>query len=47
MLKIHLEKVNGRRHCGAYFVGFRQILIICDVCYATATDMFVRKRYKC
>ena len=41
MLKIHLEKVNGGRHCGAYLFGFRQILIICDVCYATATDMFV------
>ena len=31
MLKIHLEKVNGGRHCGAYFFGFRQLLIICDV----------------
>ena len=41
MLKIHLEKVNGGSHCGAYFFGFRQLLIICDVCYATATDMFI------
>ena len=36
MLKIHLEKVNGGCHCGAHFFGFRQISIICGVCYATA-----------
>ena len=45
MLKIQLEKVNGGR-CGAYFFGFRQTLIICDVYYATATDIFIRNRYK-
>ena len=36
--------LDSQACCGAYFFGFRQILIICDVCYSTTVkDMFVQK----